>query len=130
MILSGMKDEGFEKFFEKHEIGNKMTDLNLIFIGNGLTSKSMTHLEKYLEGTNLENFALNLYANSLGFEGGEILGKSLKNLNGKNQVKSLAIDLYFSNVTEIGTKAITDSIVEMNNLESLSLNFDFNYIKN
>ena len=48
-----MKDQGFNTFFEKHEIGTKMTDLNLIFIGNTLTSKSVTHLEKYLEGTNL-----------------------------------------------------------------------------
>ena len=103
-----MKNQGFNNFFEKHEIGRKMTDLNLIFIGNTLGSKSVAHLEQYLEDTNLESFALNLYANSLGFEGGEILGKSLKNLNAKNQVKSLALDLYFSNVTEIGTKAITD----------------------
>ena len=102
----------------------------MVFIGNSLSSKSLTHLESYVEGKKLTKFALNLYANSVGVEGGEILGKSLKNVNDHGKLKSLSVDLYFSNITEVGTKAVTDSVVEMKSLESLNLNFDFNYIKN
>ena len=107
-----------------------MTELKLIFIGNSLKAESLTNLESYLTNTNLESFNFNLYMNSIGAEGAEMLSNSLVKLNEKQQLKYLHVDLYFSNITETGTKSLTNAISQMNSLEELGLNLDFNYIKN
>ena len=50
----------------------------------------------------------------------------------QKKLKQLSLDLYFNNITEVGTEAISKSILEVNNpeLRSLNYNLDFNYIKN
>lgn len=40
------------------------------------------------------------------------------------------MDLYFNNITEVGTKDLAESIANIQTLEHLALNLDFNYIKN
>lgn len=130
LILAGIKDEGIKNFFENHKIGEKLTDLNLIFIGNSLTHESVTPLPQYLSANNLEKLTLNLYANNLGYQGGELLGESIKNLGKNNKIKDLSVDLYFSNITEVGTKSVAEAVKDIKSLESLEINLDFNYIKN
>ena len=44
MILCGMGAEGFQDYFGQHKIGQNMTDLQLIFIGNSLKPESMTNI--------------------------------------------------------------------------------------
>jgi hypothetical protein len=46
------------------------------------------------------------------------------------KVQTLDIDLYFNNITEVGTQVLSESIGGIETLEQLSLNLDFNYIKN
>jgi len=40
------------------------------------------------------------------------------------------LDLYFNNITEVGTENLTSVITEFTLLDNLELNLDFNYIKN
>ncbi len=40
------------------------------------------------------------------------------------------LDFYFNNITEVGTENLTSAIENLQNLKSLELNLDFNYIKN
>jgi hypothetical protein len=42
----------------------------------------------------------------------------------------LHVDLYFNNITEIGTENITLAVQNLKSLKHLELNLDFNYIKN
>ena len=44
-ILSGMEDEGFSNFFKNHKIGEKMKNLDLVFIGNHLTHEGFSNFE-------------------------------------------------------------------------------------
>lgn len=95
-------------------------------IGNSLNETSFSTFEEYLKGNKLDVFGLNLYANNIGANGAKYIANGVKNL----KVKDLDIDLYFNNVTEIGTKDLSDAIGELETLQKLSLNLDFNYIKN
>jgi hypothetical protein len=47
-------------------------------------------------------------------------------------LEELTVDFYFNNITETGTQSICKSIDEIktDSLKKLSLNFDFNFIKN
>ena len=100
-----------------------------MLIGNGLTAKSLGFLETHLQRASLKALDLNLYANKIGAEGAEIVAKAIKS---QKHLDTLGLDLYFNNITEVGTQAICDSIDEIKtaSLKTLSLNFDFNYIKN
>lgn len=126
LILSSIKDEGFASFFETHRIHKNLKNLRLVFIGNQLNQTAFKGFGSYLKGSELEVFGLNLYANNIGAEGAKSISE------GVSQVKfrDLDIDLYFNNITEVGTKDLCDSLATLQSLEKLSLNFDFNYIKN
>lgn len=79
-----------------------------------------------MKGSNLNSFGLNLYANSIGAEGAQHVANGLT----QTSPKKLDVDLYFNNITEVGTKYLSDSLAKQKSLEELSLNLDFNYIKN
>lgn len=100
--------------------------MKLVLIGNQLNSTVFSKFDSYLDQNNLEEFGLNLYANNIQAEGAQFIAKAIKNRN----FKHFELDLYFNNVTEVGTKDLAESISTNQKLESLSLNLDFNYIKN
>lgn len=98
-------------------------------IGNSANSTALDYLETHLSRANLKNLDLNFYANKLGPEGAESISKAIKT---QRHLESLSLDLYFNNITEVGTKFICGSIKEIKSeaLKFLNLNLDFNYFKN
>lgn len=121
-----MKDDGFNDFFKTHKITPKLKHLRLVFVGNQLNKTSLENFGSYLKNSNLDSFGINLYANSIQPDGAKYLADGLEGA----KIKDLDIDLYFNNITEVGTEALCQKIALIPNLEKLSLNFDFNYIKN
>ena len=126
MILSSLKNEYVTKFSKTHKIREKLKNIRLVLIGNQLGGELLEGFEEYLKNSNVEIFGLNLYANNIGHTGAKILADGVKGL----KAKDLDIDLYFNNVTEVGTKYITDAVGSLDTLQKLTLNLDFNYIKN
>lgn len=102
LILSGINDEGFINFFNNHKINKNLKSLQLVLIGNHMNATSLESLDKYLDGSRLETLGLNLYANSIQAQGAEYIAKALP-----KDIKNLDLDLYFNNITETGTEALT-----------------------
>jgi hypothetical protein len=69
-------------------------------IGNGFSVQAFEYLETHLSRANLKSLELNLYSNKIGAEGAEIVSKALKTQKNLNY---LSLDLYFNNITEVGT---------------------------
>ena len=67
-----------------------------------MNATSLESLDKYLDGSRLETLGLNLYANSIQAQGAEYIAKALP-----KEIKNLDLDLYFNNITETGTEALT-----------------------
>ena len=53
-----------------------------------------------------------MYANSIQAEGAKYIAQGIQ----ESKIKDLEIDLYFNNVTEVGTKDICDSILTVHGL--------------
>lgn len=128
LILATKNDSVIDDYLRFSRLGERLESYSLVLIGNGLTAGSIGYLETHLSRANLKSLDLNFYANKLGPSGAELVAKSLKT---QKHLKQLSVDLYFNNITEVGTQAICTSIDEVKSeLDSLFLNLDFNYIKN
>lgn len=112
MILSSIKDEGFRDFFQTHKITPNLKHLRLVLVGNQLNTSSLENFGTYLKNSDLDSFGINLYANSIQAAGAKYLAEGLEGA----KIKDLDIDLYFNNVTEVGTEAICQKVALIPNL--------------
>jgi hypothetical protein len=129
LIMAIKNDSVLADYLRHGRLSKNLESYSISLIGNGLSEKSLEYLETHLSRANLKRLDLNFYANKLGAEGAELVSKSL--LTQKN-LDYLGVDLYFNNITEVGTECICNAIdyVKTDKLKSLNLNLDFNYIKN
>lgn len=129
LILAVKNDFVLGDYLRYGRLGKNLESYSISLLGNGLSEKSLEYLETHLGRANLKRLELNFYANKLGAEGAELVSKSL--LTQKN-LDYLGVDLYFNNITEVGTESICNAIdsIKTDKLKSLNLNLDFNYIKN
>lgn len=129
LILAVKNDSILDDYLRFGRLGQRLETYSLVLIGNSLSVKSLQYLETHLSRANLKNLDLNFYANKLGPEGAEIVAKALRT---QTRLDSLSLDLYFNNITEVGTESICESIdqIKTDKLSHLNLNLDFNYFKN
>lgn len=129
LILAVKNDSVVDSYLRYGRLGENLESYSLVLIGNSLTSESLGYLKTHLSRANLKELDLNLYANKIGPEGSLLVAEALKTQKNLNW---LSVDVYFNNITEIGTEYICDGVeaIKHEGLKYLNLNFDFNYIKN
>jgi hypothetical protein len=122
-------DTVLDDYLRFGRLGERLESYSLVLIGNSLTHQSLGFLKTHLSRAQLKVLDLNFYANKIGVEGAEIVAESILS---QKKLDELYLDFYFNNITENGTEVVAKSLLEINHpeLKTLSLNLDFNYIKN
>ena len=95
-----LKEKEVSDFLANHKPEQKLKTFHLILMGNDITKEGISGLEQYLSQLSLDGLHLNLYANKLEAEGTEVVSNALKT---QKNLKDLQLDLYFNNITEVGT---------------------------
>jgi hypothetical protein len=103
LILSAKNDSVIDDYLRFGRLGERLENYSLVLIGNSLSAKALDHLETHLSRAHLKNLDVNLYANKIGAEGAFLVAKALKT---QKQLNHLSVDLYFNNITEVGTQAV------------------------
>ena len=100
LIMAINNESVVDDYLRYGRLGENLESYSLVLIGNDLTNNSLGYLKTHLSRANLKELDLNFYANKLGAEGAETIADAI--LSQKN-LDELSLDVYFNNVTEIGT---------------------------
>lgn len=73
----------------------------------------------------LDDLVVNLYANKIQSDGASHLASGLFH---QKQLTKFQLELFFNNVSAVGTESITGAVSGMTKLEDLKFSLEFNYI--
>jgi hypothetical protein len=100
LILAAKNDSVLDDYLRFGRLGERLESYSLVLIGNGLSANSLGYLETHISRANIKDLEINLYANKIGADGAQLLAKAIKT---QKNLENLSLDLYFNNITEIGT---------------------------
>lgn len=93
-------DTVIDDYLRFGRLGEHLESYSIVLIGNSLSNNSLGFLKTHLSRANLKELDLNFYANKLGIEGAQLVADALLT---QKSLTTLGVDLYFNNITSVGT---------------------------